>query len=44
MRIIVMSDSHGYSAQVEKIIHANPEADMFIHLGDGESEVAQMKI
>ncbi|MBQ3161358.1 MAG: metallophosphoesterase [Oscillospiraceae bacterium] len=44
MRIIVMSDSHGQSSQVERIIRANPEADMFIHLGDGESEIAQMKI
>lgn len=39
-----MSDSHGQSAQVEKIIRANPEADMFIHLGDGESEIAQMRL
>ncbi len=44
MRIIVMSDSHGYRAQLEKIINMNPDADMFIHLGDGEREIAEIKI
>lgn len=44
MRIIVMSDSHGVSSQVESIIRANPEADMFVHLGDGEREVSEMRI
>ncbi|MCM1330744.1 MAG: metallophosphoesterase [Ruminococcus sp.] len=44
MRIIVMSDSHGISSQVEKIIRANAGADMFLHLGDGESEVEKMRL
>lgn len=44
MRIIVMSDSHGMRQQAEKIIAANPEADMFIHLGDGEREIAEMRL
>ncbi|MBP1560617.1 MAG: metallophosphoesterase [Oscillospiraceae bacterium] len=44
MRIIVMSDSHGQSVQVEKIIRANPEADMFVHLGDGEREISEMRM
>lgn len=39
-----MSDSHGSRTQLEKIIKANPEADMFIHLGDGEAEIAEMKV
>lgn len=39
-----MSDSHGSKYAVEDIISENPEADMFIHLGDGEKEVAQIKI
>ena len=43
MRIIVMSDSHGMSAQVEKIIRANEGADIFVHLGDGEPEVSAMR-
>lgn len=44
MRIIVVSDSHGSRVQLEKVIRANPEADMFVHLGDGEAEIAEMKI
>ena len=39
-----MSDSHGSKYSVENVIAANPEADMFIHLGDGESEIAAMKV
>ena len=38
-----MSDSHGSLESVEKIISANPNADMFIHLGDGEREVAAVR-
>lgn len=44
MRIIVMSDSHGSRDAVEKIISNNPEADIFIHLGDGSGEVYTVKI
>ena len=38
-----MSDSHGSKFALERIISENPEADMFIHLGDGEGEVAVIK-
>ncbi|MCM1024181.1 MAG: metallophosphoesterase [Prevotella sp.] len=44
MRIIVMSDSHGNAAALERIVSDNPNADMFIHLGDGEREVAEIRI
>ncbi len=44
MRIIVMSDSHGNMGQVERIIKSNPDADMFVHLGDGEREVAAVRV
>lgn len=44
VRIIVMSDSHGSLAQTQKIINANRDADMFIHLGDGERELASLRI
>lgn len=44
MRIIVISDSHGQSAQVEKIIRANKGADIFVHLGDCENEAAAMRL
>lgn len=39
MRIIVMSDSHKNFAAIEKIVSRNLDADLFIHLGDGESDV-----
>ena len=40
MRIIVMSDSHGLTSAVCRIIEMNiGHADMFIHLGDGEKDV-----
>ena len=38
-----MSDSHGSASQLEKIINANKDADMFIHLGDGEYEIAALR-
>ncbi len=39
-----MSDSHGNMGQVENIIKYNESADMFIHLGDGEREVAAARV
>lgn len=39
MRIIVMSDSHKNQAAVDSIVSRNLDADMFIHLGDGETDV-----
>lgn len=39
MRIIVMSDTHKMYSSLEKIVTSNIEADMFIHLGDGEEEI-----
>ena len=38
MRIIVISDTHQYYRNFETIVLRNPDADMFLHLGDGESE------
>ncbi len=43
MRIIVMSDSHGKQDAIEKIIAKNPDAAMFIHLGDGQREIEEIK-
>lgn len=43
MRIIVMSDSHGDFAQVQKIVRDNLDADLFVHLGDGEEEIDRVK-
>jgi len=38
MRIIVMSDSHTAFGRVLDIVSRNQNADLFIHLGDGEDE------
>ena len=34
MKVVFMSDSHGYDDRVEKIISDNQDADYFYHLGD----------
>ncbi len=39
MKLIVMSDSHGNLRAVQKIFELHEDADLFIHLGDGEREV-----
>lgn len=44
MKIIVFSDSHGSYAAVQSIMDKNPDADMYIFLGDGESEVEKMLV
>lgn len=44
MRIVVISDSHGSSFSVEKIIVRNSSAEIFIHLGDGEREISSLKM
>ena len=38
MRIIAMSDSHTSFDKVRQIVERNKEADLFIHLGDGEDD------
>ncbi len=42
MRIIVMADSHGALGRVRQIVADNAEANLFIHLGDGEDEFWQV--
>lgn len=39
MKIVVMSDSHGVRQTLEMVMKKQPDADMYIHLGDGEREV-----
>lgn len=39
MRIVVISDTHGNYNALESVILAQPKADFFIHLGDGERDV-----
>ena len=38
MRIIVMSDSHRNFRNVQLVVEKHPDADLYIHLGDGERE------
>ncbi|MBR0483878.1 MAG: metallophosphoesterase [Oscillospiraceae bacterium] len=42
MKIIVLSDTHGDYRVLQKIAFLHQEADMFIHLGDGERELYQL--
>jgi putative phosphoesterase len=37
-----MSDSHGNGAVLRKIIEKNSDADIFVHLGDGEREFKEV--
>jgi putative phosphoesterase len=39
VRIVALSDSHGSYRAAEKVILRNGDADMFVHLGDGERDV-----
>lgn len=43
MRIVVFSDTHGNYAAMHKIFKRNGDADLFIFLGDGESELLKLK-
>ncbi len=40
MRILVFSDSHGATYKLRTAISNHPEADMIIHLGDGERDIS----
>lgn len=39
MRIIVISDTHGNVNAIESVFLRNHDADLFIHLGDGERDL-----
>lgn len=38
MKIIVVSDTHRNFAVLNEVVNKNLDADLFIHLGDGENE------
>ena len=38
MKIVVVSDTHRNFAVLNEIVNRNLDADLFIHLGDGENE------
>lgn len=43
MRIIVFTDSHGWPASLERIYQKQPNADRYLHLGDGMQDVRYMR-
>ena len=38
MRIVVMSDSHGRTDRIKQVIEQQPQAELFIFLGDGDRD------
>lgn len=40
LKIVVMSDSHGNAEAVRRIVQMHGDAELLIHLGDGEREVS----
>lgn len=43
MRILVVSDTHGDTVDLRETVMAQPKAEVVIHLGDGEDDVAKIK-
>ncbi len=43
MKIIVVSDTHRNFAVLDEIVNRNLDADLFIHLGDGENEFRDVR-
>lgn len=43
MRILVVSDSHGKNNDIKEVLKQVGEIDMFIHLGDVESDAERIK-
>ena len=43
MKILVISDSHGYNGNILKVLQKVTDIDMLIHLGDGETEFENIK-
>ena len=43
MKIVVVADTHKEYQKYKSIVEKNPDADIFIHLGDGEHEFADVQ-
>ena len=43
MRIVVFSDSHNDFDVLCRAVRAQPQADMFLHLGDGQDEFDELR-
>lgn len=44
MKILVVSDTHRNFAVLDDIVNENLDADLIIHLGDGENEARDTSI
>ena len=42
MQIIICSDSHGTAYKLDFLFRKHPNADMYLHLGDGERELDEV--
>lgn len=42
MKLLIVSDSHGYLFNLEQILQRERDADVIIHLGDGGDDLAVM--
>lgn len=43
MRILVVSDTHGQAINLRQVLLSQPKAEVVIHLGDGENDLAMLK-
>ena len=43
MRILVISDSHGNTRNIEHAVENQPEANIIIHLGDGVDDIVDLE-
>ena len=44
MKIIVVSDTHGNSSSLERVMKLNRDADVVVHCGDSRGEMADIKM
>lgn len=42
MKLIVFSDSHGHSGPMRRAAELHPDADLFLHLGDGNRDFERL--
>lgn len=42
MKLIVFSDSHGHSGPMRRAAELHPDADLFLHLGDGSRDFERL--
>lgn len=43
MRILVVSDSHGDTATLNRLVGMYPQMDLYLHAGDSESDEAMLR-